>query len=100
MKNQIVEIRTILSTFTSNEIEECLNNQIQLNCNTCLKEADSVATINVLTKAHYINGLVEQGDTVNGAIRKLGRQIRQMSIQSESKAPLPYKALQKPLNLN
>ena len=100
MKNQIAEIKNILSTFTSNEIEVCLDNQIQLNCNTCLNEADSIASVNVLTKAHYINGLVEQGDTLNNAIRKLGRQIRQLSIQTESKVPLPYKVLQKPLSLN
>lgn len=100
MKNQIAEIRNILSTFTSNEIEACLDNQIQLSCNTCLKEADSITTMNVLTKAHYIKGLIEQGDTVNDAMRKLGHQIRQMSVQSESKAPLPYKTLQRPLSLN
>ena len=100
MKNQIIEIRNILSTFTPNEIAACLDNQIQLSCNTCLKEADSITTINVLTKAHYINGLVEQGDTVNDAMRKLGRQIRQLSIQSESQTPLPYKVLQTPLSTN
>ena len=100
MKSQIAEIRNIISTFTSNEIEACLDNQILLSCNTCLKEADSITTINVLTRAQYIKGLIEQGDTVNDAMRKLGYQIRQMSIQSESKAPLPYKVLQRSLILN
>ena len=99
MKNQIMQIKDVLSAFTPNEIAACLDNQIQSGCNKCIKEADNLAATNVLSKAQYIGDLIKQGYSMHDAIRKSGHQIRQLSIYSESRKPLPYKTLKTNLDL-
>ena len=100
MKNQITQIKGVLSAFTSNEIAACLDGQIKSDCNLCIMGSDSMAMVNVLTKAHYISGLIEQGYTMKDALRKLGSQMRQLSKHSEAKVPMLYKTVKIPLRLN
>ena len=100
MKNQITHIKDVLSAFTPNEITACLDGQIKSGCNLCIVETDSRVMVDVLTKAHYISDLVEQGYTMKDALRKLGSQMRQLSKHSGTKTPLPYKTVQIPLSLN
>ena len=100
MKNQITQIKDVLSSFSPNEIAACLDGQIKSGCNLCIVETDNMAMVNVLTKAHYISNLVEQGYTMKDALRKLGSQMRQLSKHSGTKASMPYKTVQIPLRLN
>ena len=99
MKNQITQIKNVLSAFMPNEITTCLDDQIQLGCNRCIIETDSMAMINILTTANYISGLVAQGYSMKDALRKLGSQMRQFSMQPETKAPMPFKRAQATLKL-
>ena len=99
MKNQITQIKNILSTFIPNEIEACLDEQIQSGCNRCIIETDSIAMLNILTKAHYISELVAQGYSMNDALRKLGSQMRQFSVHVDTKALMSFKTAQVSLRL-
>jgi hypothetical protein len=72
----IGEIRELAKRFTPQQLEDCIGRQLSEGSNPCDTEASVEETINVLAKAEYVKHLVEQGMSVNEAIRELGRRVR------------------------
>lgn len=79
----ISEIKEIAKRFTPEQIENCINQQIESGTNICLKDDSSERIINELSKARFIRELIEKGYSLTDALRELARRVRQ--IQSYSK---------------
>lgn len=69
-------IRKLTSTFGRLEIEDCINTQITTGSNSCLLEGKHEETINILAKAGHISSMMDEGATLNTALRDLGRKMR------------------------
>ena len=72
----IKEIRELAKRFSPEELERCMNQQLNEGCNSCDTEASAEETMNVLAKADYVRHLIDGGMSLGEAIRELGRRIR------------------------
>lgn len=78
-KPTMAVLRELVGTYKSDELELCTNEQIQLGENACLKTGDAEMTINLLAKASYVSSRVSRGESVNEAMRALGKQMRMLN---------------------
>jgi hypothetical protein len=75
----IKEIRELARRFSGAEIEGCIHHQLDAGSNPCAPSESAEEAMNVLAKADYVRHLMdERGFTLSGALRELGRRIRQV----------------------
>lgn len=74
----IAEIRELAARFRAEEIEGCLEQQIQQGENTCFVIGPSEHIISELSKAEFVRNLMEKRIPLAEAIRELARRIRQI----------------------
>ncbi len=79
----IGEIRELAKRFTAEEIEGCINQQMQEGKNVCFAEGPAEHIINELAKAEFVRSRVEKGTPLTDAIRELARRIRQVQKGNE-----------------
>ena len=75
------KIRELAVKYTHKELEACIDQQIKEGSNACFMGATTEETMNTLSKASYINRLIDSGkarDVVDG-LRQLAASMR--SIQ-------------------
>ena len=77
--NNIGLMRKLVDNYNQNEIEQCIENQINIGCNACLQITDNDETINLLAKAGFMHSLISDGYTINNALRELGKRLRVFS---------------------
>ncbi len=77
----ISEIRDLAKRFDANALEKCMQRALQNKDNPCYAADEFEDVINVLAKANFVTTQMQQGQTIAGAIRELGKRIR--SIQGE-----------------
>jgi hypothetical protein len=74
----IEEIRELAKRFMAEEIERCIDQQLQKGENICFTDGPSEHIINELSRAEFVRGLVEKGASLTDALRELARRIRQV----------------------
>ncbi|MBF0542175.1 MAG: hypothetical protein HQK91_12090 [Nitrospirae bacterium] len=78
------EIRNLSVRFTPDEIESCINSQIESGENTCKVTGAVEEIINELAKAKYVRKKMEQGVTQKDAVRDLAKKIRSIQLNNTS----------------
>lgn len=74
----IAEIRHLASSFTPDEIEQCIEQQIEEGANVCDATGPTEKVINELSKAAFVRELMDKGMSLSDAIRELARRIRRV----------------------
>lgn len=82
-KIDISEIRQLAERFTAEDLELCINQQLQTGDNLCIKGSHTEQVINELAKANFVRTMVEQGMPIREAVRELARRIRAFQQRSE-----------------
>lgn len=72
----IKEIRELAKKFTPEEIESCINQQLQEGTNICEVTGPTEYVIGELAKAEFVKELIEKGMSLTEAVRELARRIR------------------------
>ena len=70
------EIRDLANRFDANSIESCIQLAMENKKNPCYSASELEETMNVLSKANFVSGQMEQGKSLVEAIRELGKRIR------------------------
>ncbi len=79
----IAEIRDLATRFGAEEIEGCLEQQIQQGENICFAVGPSEHIISELSKAEFVRNLMERRVPLSEAIRELAKRIRQIQKGAE-----------------
>ena len=77
----IKEIKELAKKFTSEQLEQCINQTIEYGkpqMEGCNPSGDIVEVLNTLAKAQTVRELIEQGMNETEAIRELARRIREI----------------------
>lgn len=72
----IKEIRDLAKKFTPEELETCINQQLQEGTNICEITGPTDYVIGELAKAEFVKELMEKGMSLTDAVRELARRIR------------------------
>jgi len=72
----IKEIRELAKKFTPEEIENCIQQQLQEGTNICEVAGPTEYVIGELAKAEVVKELMEKGMSLTDAVRELARRIR------------------------
>lgn len=75
-KINVKEIRDLARKFTPGQIGKCIAHQIEEGKNVCLEDGSTEAVVNELAKAEFVRSLVDEGVSLNDAVRELARRIR------------------------
>ena len=79
--NSMADVRTLASELDKTRLEQCIEQSITNQPNPCFYLGSTEEIVNVLTKAVYIRSRVDKGESINQAMRELGKRIR--SIQGD-----------------
>ena len=82
-KNMMTMVRELVTVFDKSRLDRCLNHSIENNPNSCVDMGENSDNVNILAKAVYIREKVDGGETVNNAIRELGRRMRQVQVSDD-----------------
>jgi len=74
--HDMTTIRSLVSHLEANNLERCLQEQIENGLNSCYADADNGRVINVLAKASFVKQLEAEGLSIPEAIRELARRMR------------------------
>jgi len=77
--NQLTSVkalRRIAIAYTTEQINQCLNDEISEQTNNCNLQGDSVEIINALSRAGVIRELIDNGLSLPEATRELARRMR------------------------
>lgn len=75
----MAKVRRLAESFTAAELNRCLDAQIDTQANACMACLNNAQALDLLARAAYVRHKVETGgDTVNGAMRELGRRMRRL----------------------
>jgi hypothetical protein len=72
----LAEIRELARRFTPEQIEACIQAELEDKDNPCYQDPDIMNVVNVLAKAEFVRKQMEAGKSLPEAIRELGRRIR------------------------
>ncbi len=72
----IKEIRELAKKFTPEEIETCIQQQLQEGANICEVSGPTEHVIGELAKAEFVKELMGKGMSLTDAVRELARRIR------------------------
>lgn len=74
--HEMTTIRSLASHLEGNNLDCCLQEQIESGHNSCYANHDYEHVINVLAKASFVKQLEAEGLSIPGAIRELARRMR------------------------
>ena len=81
-------VRALALDFSAEELDRCLQQQIDTAGNECMVCTDSTQSLDLLARAAYVrNGVEETGITLTGALRELGRRMRRVHQWAEQGEP-------------
>ncbi|HIJ59990.1 MAG TPA: hypothetical protein HPP56_05180 [Nitrospirae bacterium] len=80
----IAEVKELAGRFTVQDLELCINQQLQEGQNVCKKNGPTEEIINELAKANFVRELVDKGMSIQEAVRELARRIRAFKIQKQN----------------
>jgi hypothetical protein len=72
----IKEIRELAKRFTPEEIETCIQQQLQEGTNICEVSGPTEHVIGELAKAEFVKELMGKGVSLTDAVRELAKRIR------------------------
>jgi chaperonin GroEL (HSP60 family) len=72
------EIRELAKRFSPEQIEGCIEQQIETGSNVCIRNESEERMINELAKAQFIRERIEEGLSLGDALRELARHMRIM----------------------
>lgn len=72
------EIRELAKRFTPEQLEHCINQQLETGANVCIDSRPSDEIINELSKAEFISEQIAKGVSLSDALRELAKRIRQV----------------------
>lgn len=73
----LAEIRDLAQRFSADQIEGCIQHQLDAGNSPCGPSQSVEEALGVLAKAEYVRHLMEEeGYSLSAAIRELGRRIR------------------------
>ena len=72
----IKEIRDLAKRFTPEEIETCIQQQLQEGTNICEVSGPTEYVIGELAKAEFVKELMGKGMSLTDAVRELAKRIR------------------------
>jgi len=78
------EVRELAQRFTPDELEACINQQLNDGLNSCEMSGPTDEVIKVLAKAEYVREQMNKGVSAVEAIRELARKIRRVQQGFES----------------
>ena len=78
----IQNIRQLAEEFTSNQLDQCQNEQIQDHTNSCKLTGETTEILNGLARAAVIRKLIDEGASLPEAMRELGRRMRGFSYNN------------------
>lgn len=76
----IKEIKELANKFNLNEINSCIEKQLQEGQNICFSGDSTDEIINVLSKADFVKSQMEKGVSQKDAIRELAKRIRNIQL--------------------
>jgi hypothetical protein len=79
----IATIRRLARQFDADQLERCLQEELQLGDNECIREGSRDEIVGELAKAEFVRHQVERGVALPDAIRELARRIRAVQRGSE-----------------
>lgn len=87
MDREVKEIKEIAKKFSPEQIDACINQQIDTGENICLKTESAEQIINELAKARVVRGFMDKGISLADALRELARRMRliQKGFEGEEK---------------
>ncbi len=72
----IKEVRQLAKRFTPEELESCIQQQMNEGTNVCKMSGPTEQVINELSKAGVVKELMNNGMPLSDAVRELARRIR------------------------
>ena len=78
----IKEIREIAKSFSPEQIESCITQQVETGRNVCVETQATEEILNELSKASFVRELMEGGMSLADALRELARRIRRLQAAS------------------
>jgi len=72
----ITAVRELVRAFSIKQLDSCLNEQIAGQSNNCIANRPENEPVDILARAAYVKGLMEQSMTLSQAMRELGRNMR------------------------
>lgn len=76
----IKEIRKLAAGFSAGSLERCLDSQLDVGENVCMRRGDSEEIVSLLAKAVFVRNVVEREEvSINNAVRVLGARMRAYS---------------------
>jgi hypothetical protein len=79
----IATIRRLARQFDADELERCLQSELRLGDNECIRDGTRDEIVGELAKAEFVRQQVERGVALPDAIRELARRIRAVQRTSE-----------------
>lgn len=76
MSDELKQIRAIAKTYTSEQIEGCITQQVETGKNICLSDEHSERIISQLSKAGVVRDYMKQGMSLADALRALAKKMR------------------------
>ncbi len=70
------ELKKLIDAFSKEQLEKCIQQQIEKGENACTIIDDADEIITALSKAEVVRELMDEGRTFSEALRELGRRIR------------------------
>lgn len=70
------DIKDLATKFRPEHIEDCISQQVETGENICLRDHPVDKTINYLSKAGFVSGLMEKGLSQSEAMRELAKRMR------------------------
>jgi hypothetical protein len=80
----LAEIRALAQRFSPDELEACIDDQLQKGANVCEPSGRTEEIVGVLAKVEFVKALMEKGFTLPEAMRELRRRMRAVQQQGES----------------
>jgi hypothetical protein len=72
----VAEIRELAKRFSADQLEHCLNNELEVSANECMQGGSPEEIVATLAEAEFVREQVERGVPLGDAIRELARRIR------------------------
>jgi hypothetical protein len=76
MTLDLKEIRELAKRFSPEQIECCIEQQLETGSNVCIRNESEEKMINELAKAQFIRERIEEGLSLADALRDLARRMR------------------------
>lgn len=70
------QVRQLVKNRAGEHIDRCVDQQLAEGRNDCVYVDDMMQALNILSRAQLVSRLMQQGASLNQAMRELGRRMR------------------------